>query len=81
MKKNKKIYTNKSLLSDCVDLLEAYMTGSISLKALDNNAEDLIEDIKFKYPNIKDFINCSFESIDQAYNDSEVWADNQQVKG
>ena len=48
----KKIYTNKNLLSDCVNLLEAYMNGSISLEVLDTNSKSLIKDIKFKYPNI-----------------------------
>ena len=48
----KKIYTNKDLLSDCVNLLEAYMNGSISLEVLDTNSKSLIRDIEIKYPDI-----------------------------
>ena len=57
----KKIYTNKDLLSDCVNLLEAYMNGSISLEVLDTNSKSLIRDIKFKYPNIVDCISLIVE--------------------
>ena len=50
--KKKKIYTNKDLLSDCVELLEAYKDGSISFEKLDVQSKDLLADIKFKYPKI-----------------------------
>jgi len=48
----KKIYSNKDLLSDCVELLEAYQEGSIDPDSLDKNTQDLLADIKFKYPKI-----------------------------
>tara|TARA_R100000656_G_scaffold27813_1_gene24358 strand:+ start:118 stop:324 length:207 start_codon:yes stop_codon:yes gene_type:complete len=48
----KKIYSNKDLLSDCVELLEAYQEGSIDPDSLDKNTQDLLSDIKFKYPKI-----------------------------
>ena len=47
-----KIYTNKDLFADCIELIEAYIDGSISLDALDTNGKNLIGDIKFKYPRV-----------------------------
>ena len=47
-----KIYTNKALLDDCIDLLRAYSTGDRDCIHFDDNAEKLIKDIEYKYPDL-----------------------------
>ena len=47
-----KIPTNKELLSKCIGLFQAYMSGCECLENLDTNAQNLIYDIEIKYPDI-----------------------------
>tara|TARA_R100001594_G_scaffold80009_1_gene114562 strand:- start:187 stop:354 length:168 start_codon:yes stop_codon:yes gene_type:complete len=47
-----KIPTNKELLSKCIGLFQAYMSGCECLENLDTNAQNLIKDIEIKYPDI-----------------------------